>query len=77
MVESVYEDVAVHRSTVSRWARRLCGEIGRANIRDSPRTSRPHIAQTSKMYSVFMEIMPQGTTFNYCAYVANLKKLQA
>jgi transposase len=37
---------AVGRSTVSRWARRLSGESGHANIRGSPRTGRPHTAQT-------------------------------
>jgi hypothetical protein len=45
-LKNVHGDGAVDRSTVSRWARRLSGESGHANIRDSPRTGRPHTAQT-------------------------------
>ncbi|PNF29555.1 hypothetical protein B7P43_G01919, partial [Cryptotermes secundus] len=46
ILKNVYGDDAVERSTVSRWARKLYGESGHANIRDSPRTGSPHTAQT-------------------------------
>ncbi|PNF20420.1 hypothetical protein B7P43_G08136, partial [Cryptotermes secundus] len=45
-LKNVYGDDAVDRSSVSRWARRLSGESGHANIRDPPRTGRPQPAQT-------------------------------
>ena len=40
-LRKVYGDDAVDRSTVSRWASRLSGESGHANIRNFPHSSRP------------------------------------
>ncbi|PNF30228.1 hypothetical protein B7P43_G02536 [Cryptotermes secundus] len=45
-LKNVCGDEAVDRSSVGRWARRLSGEGGHTNIRDSPRTGTPHTAQT-------------------------------
>jgi hypothetical protein len=46
-LQNVHGDDAVNRSTVSRWARRLSGESVHINNWDSPRSGRPHTAQTS------------------------------
>jgi transposase len=45
-LKNVYGDDTVDCSTVSQWARRLTGESWHTNIRDSPRTGRPHTTQT-------------------------------
>lgn len=45
-LKKVYGDDAVDRSTVSRWAQRVSGENGHANIEDRRRSGRPHTAQT-------------------------------
>ncbi|PSN51230.1 hypothetical protein C0J52_10543 [Blattella germanica] len=45
-LKRVYGAAAVDRSTVNRWASRLRDERGHANIRDNPRSGRPHTAQT-------------------------------
>lgn len=45
-LKRVYGDDAVDRSTVSRWAQRVSGENGHANIQDRGRSGRPQTAQS-------------------------------
>jgi hypothetical protein len=45
-LQKVYGDDAVDRSTVGRWAKRLSGKSGHADIHDLPRSGRPQSAHT-------------------------------
>lgn len=49
-LQNVYGDLAVDKSTVSRWARRLSSsQQDRANVLDLPHAGRPHTAVTPAM----------------------------
>ena len=48
-LQNVYGDLALDKSTVSRWARRLSSSQGRADLSDLPRVGRPHTAVTPAM----------------------------
>jgi hypothetical protein len=78
-LKNVHGDETVDHSTVSWWARRLCGESGHTNIWDSPHTGRLHTyTQTpDNVQCALVDTMPQETTINSDAYVPTLKKLQA
>jgi hypothetical protein len=45
-LQKVYGDDAIDRSTVGRWAKRLSGKSGHADIHDKPRCGRPQSAHT-------------------------------
>ena len=45
-LKKMYGDGAVDHSTVIRWASRISGESGHVNVKEFPRSDRPHTAQT-------------------------------